>query len=69
LEWEEERAMTSTERLWLNGFTTVSEALANDQLAIEEVRQAFEEGGVSDEPWLSAWKAGVVAGIGASFGS
>ncbi len=61
--------MTSNERLWLNGFTTVSEVLAYDRLAIEEVRQALEEYLGSDEAWLAPWKAGLDAGIRASFGS
>ena len=38
--------MTSTQRLWLNGFTTMSEVLANDRLAVEEVRQALENDAV-----------------------
>lgn len=60
--------MTSTERLWLNGFTTMSEVLANDRLAIEEVRQAFEENQVSDLSWLAPWRAGLDAGLRACFG-
>ena len=61
--------MTSTDRLWLNGFRTVSEALANDELAIEELRQELEEDPASDDAWLAPWKAGVDAGLRASFGS
>jgi hypothetical protein len=60
--------MTSTDRLWLNGFTTASEALANDRLAIEEVRQALEDEPSSDHPWLAPWKAGLEAGMRACFG-
>jgi len=60
--------MSSTERLWLNGFTTMSEVLASDRLAIEEVRQALEEDRVTDQPWLAPWKAGLDAGIRACFG-
>jgi hypothetical protein len=65
--FEEESAMTSMDRLWLNGFTTASEALANDRLAIEEVRQALEEDPISN-PWLASWKAGLEAGMRACFG-
>jgi hypothetical protein len=61
--------MTSTERLWLNGFTTMSEVLANDRLAIEEMRQALEEQAVSDQPWLAPWMAGLDAGVRACFGN
>ncbi len=60
--------MTATDRLWLNGFTTASEMLANDRLAIEEVRQALEDDAVPDKGWLASWWAGVEAGIRASFG-
>jgi len=61
--------MTMTERLWLNGFTTVSEVLANNRLAIEEVLQALEEDLlISEEAWLAPWKAGLDAGIRAGFG-
>jgi hypothetical protein len=60
--------MSATDRLWLNGFTTVSEMLGNDRLAIEEVRQALEEDAILDQPWLTAWKAGLDAGIRACFG-
>ena len=61
--------MSSTERLWLNGFTTASEVLADDRLAIEEVRQALEDDLVSNDPWLAPWTAGLDAGIRACFGS
>jgi len=61
--------MTSDERLWLSGFTTVSEVLAHDRLAIEEVRQALEEDLFSDETWMAAWRSGFDAGVRASFGS
>ena len=61
--------MTWTERLWLNGFTTMSEVLANDKLAIEEVRQALEEDVASDQSWVAPWMAGVDAGIRACFGN
>src|SRR5512135_2744572 len=44
-----EEKMTATDRLWLNGFTTMSEVLANDRLALEEVRQALEDDSRSDE--------------------
>jgi hypothetical protein len=64
----EERAMTSAERLWLSGFTTMSEVLANDRLAIEEVRQAFEEDHGQDQSWLAPWREGLDAGIKACFG-
>jgi hypothetical protein len=60
--------MTATQRLWLNGFTTMSEVLANDRLALEEVRQALEDGAGSDEPWFAPWRAGLEAGIRACFG-
>jgi hypothetical protein len=60
--------MTTTDRLWLNGFTTMSEVLANDRLAIEEVRQALEEDVVPGQGWLAPWKAGLEAGIRACFG-
>lgn len=62
--------MTWMDRLWLNGFTTASEMLANDSLAIEEVREAFEdEDGVPNRPWLAPWMAGLDAGVRASYGS
>lgn len=61
--------MSSTERLWLNGFTTASEVLADDRLAIEEVRQALEDDLVSNDPWREPWTAGLDAGIRACFGS
>lgn len=60
--------MTSTEKLWLNGFATMSEVLTNDRLAIEEVRQALEEDALSNQAWLAPWKAGLDAGIRACFG-
>jgi hypothetical protein len=60
--------MSVTERLWLNGFTTMSEVLANDRLALEEVRQALEDDVDSDQPWLAPWRAGLEAGIRACFG-
>jgi predicted transcriptional regulator len=63
-----EEKMTATDRLWLNGFTTMSEVLANDRLALEEVRQALEDDSRSDEPWLAPWRAGLEAGIRACFG-
>lgn len=59
--------MSATDRLWLNGFTTVSEMLANDRLAVEEVRQALSEDAGSSQPF-AAWRAGVDAGIRACFG-
>ena len=61
--------MSSNERLWLSGFTTVSEVLADDRLAIEEVRQVLEEDPLSDQPWLASWTAGFDAGLRAAFGS
>lgn len=61
--------MTSNERLWLSGFTTVSEVLAYDKLAIEEVREALEGDLFSNQLWLAPWKSGFHAGIRASFGS
>lgn len=60
--------MSATDRLWLNGFTTASELLANDRLAVEEVRQTLEEESVLDQAWLAPWKEGLEAGIAASFG-
>jgi hypothetical protein len=60
--------MTVTQRLWLNGFTTMSEVLANDRLALEEVRQALEDDADLEQPWFKAWKAGLEAGIRACFG-
>ena len=61
--------MTGMERLWLNGFTTASEMLANDSLAIEEVRDAFEEEDrVSTHQWLAPWMEGLDAGVRASYG-
>jgi hypothetical protein len=60
--------MTATDRLWLNGFTTMSEVLANDRLAVEEVRQALEEDILSNQAWLGPWKSGLEAGIRACFG-
>jgi hypothetical protein len=60
--------MTATQRLWLNGFATMSEVLANDRLALEQVRQALEDDADSDEPWLTPWRAGLEAGIRACFG-
>jgi len=61
--------MAWKDRLWLSGFATVSEVLAYDRLAIEEVRQALEGDLVSDQLWLAPWRAGFYAGIRASFGS
>jgi hypothetical protein len=61
--------MTSQERLWLNGFTTVGQALAHDRLAIEEVRQALEDDNSLDGAWLAPWRAGFEAAILVSFGS
>jgi hypothetical protein len=61
--------MTATDRLWLNGFTTASEMLANDRLAIEEVREALEGTPGLDQGWLAPWHAGVEAGIRACFGA
>lgn len=60
--------MTATERLWLNGFATVSEVLANDRLALEEVRQVLEDDAGLDQTWLAPWRAGLDAGIRACFG-
>jgi hypothetical protein len=60
--------MSVRDRLWLNGFTTASELLANDRLAVEEVRQALEEESVLDQIWLAPWKDGLGAGIRACFG-
>jgi hypothetical protein len=76
--------MSTTDRLWLNGFTTASELLHNDRLAIEEVREALEEDVDAGESWLvrpvprdrlaaektwmAPWRAGLQAGIRACFG-
>ena len=60
--------MTSEERLWLNGFTTVHDVLALDPLAIEEVRQVWEDAPASDQAWMAAWTEGFDAGVRASFG-
>lgn len=60
--------MTATDRLWLNGFTTMSEVLANDRLAIEEVRQALEDDAGPDEAWSTPWRDGLDAGLQACFG-
>lgn len=60
--------MSSMDRLWLNGFTTASEALAHDALAIEEVRQALEDDTISNHSWLAPWKAGLEVGMRACFG-
>jgi hypothetical protein len=61
--------MTSQERLWLNGFATVSQVFAHDRLALEEVRQVLEGTPVTEQAWMDPWKAGFNAGIRASFGS
>ena len=61
--------MTSNEKLWLSGFTTVSEVLADDRLAIEEVRQVLEDDVSLDQPWLAPWRAGFDAGVRAGFGN
>ena len=61
--------MSSEQRLWLNGFATMSLALAQDELAIEEVKQALEEDLDSGRRWMAPWLAGLNAGIRASFGS
>ena len=61
--------MSSEQRLWLNGFATMSLVLAQDALAIEEVRQAFEEQPTPDPSWMAPWMAGLDAAIQASFGS
>lgn len=60
--------MSATDRLWLNGFTTASELLASDRLAVEEVRLVLEEESVQDKAWLAPWMEGLEAGIAASFG-
>ena len=49
--------MTQQDRLWLSGFTTVSQVLAHDRLAIAEVQQALD-GGLRQGPAL----AGTVEG-------
>ena len=67
-EIEEGGDMTHEDRLWLSGFTTVSQVLAHDRLAIEEVRQALDEDLISDEAWLLPWRAGFNAGVRVSFG-
>jgi hypothetical protein len=61
--------MTQQDRLWLGGFTTVSQVLAHDRLAIAEVQEALDGDLVSDQLWMAPWKAGFNAGIRASFGS
>ena len=61
--------MTHQDRLWLSGFTTVSQVLAHDRLAIAEVQQALDGDFVTDQLWLAPWKAGFNAGIRVSFGS
>lgn len=60
--------MTHQDRLWLSGFTTVSQVLSYDRLAIEEVRQELDGELASDQPWLAPWKAGFNAGVRVSFG-
>jgi hypothetical protein len=60
--------MTQQDRLWLSGFTAVSELLEQDRLAIEEVRQVLEDQS-SDERWLAPWKAGFDAGVLVGYGS
>ena len=60
--------MSTRDRLWLNGFTTASELLAGDRLALEEMRQAFEEPN-SDRSWDATWRFGLEAGLDASFGN
>ena len=47
----------------------MSQVLAYDRLGIEELRQAWEGGFVSDQVRLAPWKAGFDADIRASFGS
>ena len=59
--------MSASDRLWLNGFSTVSEMLANDRLAIAQVRQALEEESPDQGPF-AAWWAGLEAGVRACFG-
>jgi hypothetical protein len=61
--------MAVKEKLWLSGFATVSQVLAYDKLALEELRQALAGDFVSDQVRLAPWKAGFNAGIRASFGS
>jgi len=61
--------MTPKERLWLNGFATVSQVLAHDRLALEEVRREMEGDPLSDSVWVAPWTAGFNAGLRASFGS
>lgn len=60
--------MTQEDRLWLSGYTTASEVLAHDDLAIEEFRQTLERDLVSEEAWLLPWKAGFNAGLRVGFG-
>jgi len=61
--------MTQQDKLCLSGFTTVSQVLAHDRLAIAEVQQALDGDFVRDQLWLAPWKAGFNAGIRVSFGS
>lgn len=48
--------MASKETLWLSGFAPVSQVLAYDRVAIEQVRQALEGDLVSDRVWLAPWE-------------
>jgi hypothetical protein len=61
--------MTAQERLWVNGFTTVGQAFAQDRLALEEVRQALEEQLAPEEAWMAPWQDGFRAGVRAGFGN
>jgi hypothetical protein len=64
-----EVVMSTTDRLWVNGFITASELLAGDRLALEEMRQAFEDEPGSDRSWDATWRSGLEAGLAASFGN
>jgi len=60
--------MSFEQRLWLNGFATMSLALGQDELAIEEVKQALEDDLTTGRRRMASWMAGLDAGIRASFG-
>jgi hypothetical protein len=60
--------MNSEQKLWLNGFATMSLVLAQDVLAIEEVKQALEDQPTLDQRWIAPWLAGLDAALRVSFG-
>jgi hypothetical protein len=60
--------MTWNDRLWLNGFSTMSKVLENERLAMAELRQALDDDRLGPPSPLDAWRQGLDAGVRACFG-